>query len=203
MSRILFPDFVTTNFNTLSLQRDEKKFDRVKIENYNKERDQLTDENRRSMVPFNSKDSEDFPHRHVLTGIQEVGVFSKAFFSPGNLKILHQNIRYEVYNSSPEKIVISKQKDEQLLEAMRRIYLQNSDNPTSVEDMKSEIVKLNELVLKDTVPRILSEVYQYKKYLVDISKIREPIKLPVNSSVTGTKLYERGPSDVLGLDVYK
>jgi hypothetical protein len=67
--------------------------------------------------------------------------------------------------------------------------------------MKKEISRLNDLVLKDTVPRILSEIAQYKKYLQDIDKIRTPVKLPINTSVIGTKLYNRGPADVLGIFV--
>jgi hypothetical protein len=102
---------------------------------------------------------------------------------------------------SKGKTVISRQKDSEVLEAMRRIYLQNSINPENILDMKKEMLRLNTMVLNDTVPRILSEVAQYKKYLEDIAQVRTPVKLPVNSSVTGTKIYERGPADVLGLFV--
>lgn len=201
MSRILVPDLVTTNFNTLSFQRDVDVLEYKNIEKYSKERDDFSDAEKRSMVPFNNKDAETFPHKHVLTGIQEHGPFSKAFFSVDNLKWLHQNIRYQVYIKSVDQTVISKQKDEQLLEAMRRLFLEHSDNPTDIQGIKKDLLRLNTIVLNEVVPRILSEIYQYKKYLSDIDQIRTPIKLPVNSSVTGTKLYKRGPADVLGIFV--
>ncbi len=101
---------------------------------------------------------------------------------------------------SKDNSVISKQKDEQLLEAMRRLFLQNSNNPVDASGIKKELLRLNEIVLEDTVPRILSELYQYKKYLQDIEKVATPNLLPINSSVTGTKL-NRSAADVLGIFV--
>jgi hypothetical protein len=84
---------------------------------------------------------------------------------------------------------------------MRRIYLQNSNNPETPGGIRVELLRLNDLVIKDIIPRILSEIIQNKTYLRDIEKIRVPNNLPVNTSVIGTKLYERGPADVLGLNV--
>ena len=203
MSRILVPDLVTTNFNTLSFQRDVDRLGYKTIEDHTIERQTFNDAEKHGIVKFNSKDQESFPHKHVLTGIQEHGPFSKAFFSVDNMKWLHQNIRYQVYIKSKDNTIISKQKDEQLLEAMRRLFLEHSDNPTDTQGIRKELTRLDEIVLNEVVPRILSEIYQYKKYLSDIDQVRKPIGLPINSSVTGTKLYNRGPSDVLGLDVYK
>lgn len=200
MSRILVPDLVTTNFDKLSFQRDVDVLTYNTIEDYTKDRDNFTDAEKRSMVPFNSKDSEDFPNRHVLTGIQEHGPFSRAFFSKENITWLHRNIRYKVYIMSKDNSIISKQKDEQLLEAMRRLFLQNSNNPVDGPGIKKELLRLNNIVLEDTVPRILSELYQYRKYLQDIEKVATPNLLPINSSVTGTKL-NRSAADVLGIFV--
>lgn len=200
MSRILVPDLVTTNFDKLSFQRDVDVLTYKTIEDYTKERDNFSDAEKRSMVPFNSKDSEDFPNRHVLTGIQEHGPFSKAFFSKENMQWLHRNIRYKVYMMSDDNSVISRQKDEQLLEAMRRLFLENSNNPVDINGIKKELLRLNNIVLNDTVPRILSELYQYRKYLADIEKVATPNLLPINSSVTGTKL-NRSAADVLGIFV--
>lgn len=200
MSRILVPDLVTTNFDKLSFQRDVDVLTYKTIEDYTKERDNFSDAEKRSMVPFNSKDREDFPNRHVLTGIQEHGPFSRAFFSKENLAWLHRNIRYRVYTLSDDNSVISKQKDEQLLEAMRRLFLQHSNNPVDGPTIKKELLRLNNLVLNDTVPRIISELYQYRKYLSDIEKVATPNLLPINSSVTGTKL-NRSAADVLGIFV--
>jgi hypothetical protein len=189
---------ITKDLSFPEIQRDVDKLKYNVDLDYLEKRDTFNDAQERSMVQFNSKDLEEFPHKHVLTGIQELGPFSRAFFSTDNVSFLHSNIRYIVYKQN--NTIISRQKDEQLLEAMRRLYLENSNNPDTQEEIKNELVRLNSIVLNEVVPRILREMKNYMKYLSDIEKIREPISLPINSSITGTKLYERGPADVLGLN---
>jgi hypothetical protein len=197
----IVPDLISTNFDKLSFQKTKDDLEYRTIAQLYKEREVINDATNIDKFQFTSKDEESFPHRYVLTGIQELNTFNKLFFSKQNLEWLHSNIRYEVYNNSSSKTVISKQRDSDVLESMRRIYLQNSNNPETKNEMKEEILRLNKLVLKDIVPRILSEITQYKTYLRDIEKVRTPNNLPLNTSVTGTKLYERGPADVLGLEV--
>lgn len=190
-------DLVTLNLSP-DFQREKQLRE---FETYVTNRQGFPNASESKMGGLNNREKETAPHRHVLTGIQEIGPFSKAYFSVENMKWLHSNIRFKVYELSGNKTVISRQKDSELLEVMRRVYLQNSMNPDSPVRMRNEMARLNQFVLDDVVPRILSEVKQYKQYLVDINKIRTPITLPMNTSVTGTKLYERGPADVLGLDV--
>lgn len=197
----LVPDLITTNFDTLSFQKTKDDLQYRNINQLQEERQVFNNASDIKKFKFVSKDKETFPYRYVLTGIQELNPFNKLFFSEENLQWLHSNIRYEVYNKSINKTVISKQRDSDVLESMRRIYLQNSNNPESKDEMKEEILRLNRLVLKDIVPRIVSEIIQYTQYLRDIEKIRPPNRLPENTSITGTKLYERGPADVLGLEV--
>lgn len=197
----IVPDLITTNFDRFSFQKTKDDLEYRNINQLQKEREVFDNASDINRFKFVSKDEETFPFRYVLTGIQELNPFNKIFFSKYNLEWIHSRIRYEVYNNSINKTVISKQRDSDVLESMRRIYLQNSNNPETKMEMKEEILRLNKLVLKDTVPRILSEITQYKTYLRDIEKIRPPNSLPINTSVTGTKLYERGPADVLGLEV--
>jgi hypothetical protein len=197
----IVPDLITTNFDKFSFQKTKDDLEYRTIGQINKEREVINNASSIKKFQFTTKDDETFPYRYVLTGIQELNTFNKLFFSEQNLQWLHSNIRYEVYNNSINNTVISKQRDSDVLESMRRIYLQNSNNPETKIEMKEEILRLNKLVLKDTVPRIVSEITQYKTYLRDIEKIRQPNSLPVNTSVVGTKLYERGPADVLGLEV--
>lgn len=185
------PDF-SKNLDPVQFQRQQLR----SIQQIEEERLILNDASSRGQVPFNSKDEEKFPHKYVLTGIQEHGPFSKVFFSKKNLEWLHANIRYTVYITN--KTVISKQRDSELLECMRRIYLQNSNNPESKEGIKIELLRLNNLVIADIVPRILNGIIQNNIYLKDIEKIKVPIQLPLNTAVTGTKL-NRGEADVLGL----
>jgi hypothetical protein len=206
MSRIVVPDLVTTNFNPLSFQISPHQPGRYRtIEEVKDERMVFNDASGRKQSIFTTKDTDDFPYKYVLTGIQEHGPFSQAFFSVDNLKWLHSNIRYQVYSRT--KTVVSKQDDTHLTHYMRYIYLQNSVNPGSIEEMRAEILRLNNLVIEEVVPKIISELTQYTSYLRDIERVRIPHAIPENSSVVGTKMYgegRNGPADILGLtaDIY-
>jgi hypothetical protein len=143
----------------------------------------------------------DTPHRSILTGIQELSPFSKAFFSRQNIDWIQTNMRYEVYNKTERKYVISVQDETNLLIIMRAIYLQNSTNPRTHDKQKAEILRLNQMVIDYSVPHIIEELLQYRDYLNDISANAIPLERPKNVSVAGTKTYggPLGFSDVLGL----
>jgi hypothetical protein len=195
----LVPDFVKTNLGPFEIQKDLSPSGYRTINQINEERNIFPSAAKLKSQPLNSKEKEDFPYKHVLKGIQELGPFGKVFFSKKNMEWLHKNIRYGVYVKSVDKTVISTQRDMDLLESMRRIYLQKSNNPKNIEDIKNELIRINTLVLQDIIPRILSEITQYKLYLRDIQQDKKINTLPVNVSVIGTKLEDRGPADVLGL----
>jgi len=140
----------------------------------------------------------DTPYTSILEGVQELTPFSKAFFSSQNVSWLQSHIRHAVFLKSDRKHVISNQDETNLIIVMRSIYLQNSTNPLSPDAMRVEILRLNGLVIDEVVPDILSELEQYSKYLIDISRNGIPLERPKNTSVVGTKTYG-GYSDVYGL----
>lgn len=197
---IQVPDLITTNINPLYFQITQPETKYRTIEEIEIERNSIGDAKYRKEQKMTNNNSYETPYKNVLTGIQELGPFSKAFFSKQNLELIQENIRYIVYTKS--KNIISKQDETNLVVIMREIYLQNSRNPSSnIQLMRDELKRLNDLVYAKVIPNILSEILQYKTYLSDIDKVRTPIQLPVNTSSVGTKT-NRGFSDVLGLDVY-
>ena len=68
---------------------------------------------------------------------------------------------------------------------MRSIYLQYSPNLNKL--YKEQIGYLNKLVVEWCVPKILSELEQYKGYIKDIETLPTPIPRPLNMSNTGMK----------------
>lgn len=197
---IQVPDLVTSNIDPLYFQTIQPDTGYRTIEEVEQQRTYMGDAKYRKQQNMTDKSLYETPYKNVLTGIQELGPFSKAFFSKQNLDLIQENIRYIVYTKS--KNVISTQDETNLVVIMREVYLQNSRNPSSnIELMRAEIKRLNDLVYAKVVPSILSEILQYKAYLSDIDKVRTPIELPINSTRVGLKT-TRGFSDVLGLDVY-
>ena len=149
----------------------------------------------RDLTPYKGK-----KNISILEGIQTIYPFSELFFSEENVKWLQSNIRHKIYILSSNKYVISNQDERELMLIMRAIYLQNSNNPEKQEEYTKEILKLNKLVMEYVIPSIISEIEQYSNYIKDISQVATPIPLPIATSIHGTKLYDRGPSDVLGID---
>lgn len=141
------------------------------------------------------------PYTKVLTGIQELNPFSKAFFSRKNIDFLQSAIRYGVYIQSDKKRVIDNQDETILIVIMRSVYLEKSSKPTSIEEFRKEIIRLNKAVVEDTVPKILVQLDAYDDYLTRLNGIREPLEYGKNMSNAGMKAYtSRGPSDVWGLN---
>jgi len=68
---------------------------------------------------------------------------------------------------------------------MRSIYLQHSVNLDYY--YKEQIEYMNNLVLNNTVPTILSEIKQYIGYIENVEKLPIPLELPENLSSAGTR----------------
>ena len=132
-----------------------------------------------------------------LQGIHEQTPLNNAFFSQENTDRIQQEIRglvYKITESDPDPIleghrpvVISRQNDTQLQLVMRSIYLQYAKHTN--EDILSQVKQLNDLVIKETVPGIITNVKSYIGYSKDIQKLPSPLDHPINPSMKGEKTY--------------
>ena len=140
----------------------------------------------------------EFTHTSILSGIQQLGDFSRIFFSKQNVEWVQLHLRYAVYKASGN--VISNQSEQELLLIMRAVYLQESINPANASGYKKELLRLNNRVIHGIVPKLVKEVEMYQKYLKDA--LRNPVPMidrPIHVSSAGTK-GNAGFSDVLGVD---
>ena len=111
---------------------------------------------------------------------------SRAFFSKGNVVILQNGIRANVYKQT--KKVIAYQNEDNLKVVMRSIFLQHSANlPMSITE---QIVALNQKVYDYCVPSVVNELEGYIKYKRDISTMAVPIDRPIYSSMRGSNPLE-------------
>jgi hypothetical protein len=124
-------------------------------------------------------------------GIHEKNIINQLFFSSKNIVSVQNMIRLSVHKFS--KFIIGKQSNEELLIVMRSIYLQYSQNPVISDPIKQkkiihkEIFRLNQIVVNEVVPNVVSETQQYIHYLKDISQVAQPHQRGKNDSVKGTK----------------
>lgn len=110
---------------------------------------------------------------------------NSAFFSPANVEIIQNKIRYEVYVKSGNKHIIDKQSTDDLLIVMRSMYYQYGKNLP--DHIKEQVIELNQIVSDWSVPKILAEIEMYYQYRKDISTMPVPLSHPVLLNSAGTR----------------
>ena len=74
---------------------------------------------------------------------------------------------------------------------MRSIYLNNcTNNYKNMNDVKKEIIKLNDLVVNYSVDNIFKNIKSHELYLKKINNDLEPINIPSNTHSKGDKQLE-------------
>lgn len=125
--------------------------------------------------------------RKNLVGGQtvECNMLNQIFFSAENIENLQTRIRYSVWLESDKKHIIGRQNDTELALIMRSIYLTYGKNlPLHIQQ---QVRDLNDLVVRDAVSKILSQIEQHLMYLFHKSTQPMPLQLPVSMSSAGTK----------------
>jgi len=121
----------------------------------------------------------------MMTGIYEPTTLNKLYFSKANLNIVHDIIRYTVYNNTNEKYIIGKQSDIDIQIIMRSMFLQHS--PNLENNITKQIEFLNNKVVEWVVPKIIVEIEQYFGYLNSVQYLPDPIDRPTNMSSKGER----------------
>jgi hypothetical protein len=106
-----------------------------------------------------------------------------AFFSPENVQIIQNNIRYQVWKKTTQ--MIDPQSADDLLIIMRAMYYQYGKNqPTHIRE---QIEELNEIVSNWCIHKILPEIDIYLQYRKDISTLPVPFEHPMLLNTAGTR----------------
>lgn len=126
-------------------------------------------------------------NREAVQGVLTPTPLSDLYFSQANVEALHQGIRYKVFMQTQK--VIDKQSDAELRIIMRAVFFSEALHlPTN---LVPQVQALNESVLKQTVPNIISNLKQYEQYRVDQSRLRTPLAKPEN--IRSHKILDLGP----------
>lgn len=108
-----------------------------------------------------------------------------AFFSIENLDVIQNRLRATIQQRTG--YAIDRQSDTDLTVIMRKVYAERAN---SSEDVKTEVARLNDIVLSIVVPMVATGVAGYLAYLKDASALPEPLPRGVQTSVKGTKTFE-------------
>ena len=110
-----------------------------------------------------------------LSSMMEKTPLSSVFFSKTNLDKIQNRIIQEVRLRGYH---IGRQDDTQVQIIQRSIYLSYSKN--LYHNINEQVINLNNKVINDSVPKIVSEVKQYLMYIKDITSPRDIMSHPVN-----------------------
>jgi hypothetical protein len=148
------------------------------------------------------------PIKNVVTE----SLLSQMFFSDKNMQSIQNILRLLMYKHA--SVVIDNQSPEELLIIMRSVYLEYSSHP-EVIDQKSpmdrvqrvlpkytnEVARLNEIVVNQIVPKVLSQLQQYMDYIRDATEQPYIMDRPTNDSVAGKKEYRSITGVLLGTEL--
>ena len=136
------------------------------------------------------------------------------FFSNENLHQIQNVIKLLVFKYTNK--IIDNQSKEELLIIMRSIYLEYFHQPidynetldeqtkkVAITQTQIEVKRLNELVINEIIPKIISELQQYFDYIRDASKPfggkKNFLELsPINTNIKGETVYRSITSVLLG-----
>lgn len=106
---------------------------------------------------------------------------SDAFFAQANVDHLQARLRDVILDKTG--YAIDRQSDEQLLIAMRYVFMQSARHQGGAREVR----RLNELVLAEIVPQVGAGLAQYLTYLRDASQMYTPLPRGQATSLKGTK----------------
>jgi len=120
----------------------------------------------------------------ALTGNWEDSTLSVAFFSIGNIQILHNALRAGVYRRSNGRYILPQQCTDTLKVIMRGTFLSEAEHRP--DQITEQIVALNDSITRFCVNQLYGEAGGYLKYRQDASTLRVPMELPIHISNTKT-----------------
>jgi hypothetical protein len=126
--------------------------------------------------------SEQMHYRHLNTPLNTV------FFSQSNIDSLQEQLQDRISEMSNGKFKIGRQSESDLLLIMRSYYLQHADN--NPDEVARELIQLNQRVVAFASNRIMVELVAYERYRKDILDFPEPLDLPKDMHIKGTRTGE-------------
>jgi hypothetical protein len=115
-------------------------------------------------------------YNDAIKGDIEDNILAKVFFSKNNIDILQDGLRAGVYKMSDNKFKIPPQSVDNMKIIMRQVYLQHSNN--DLTNVRSEIERLNQIILNSIIPTVYNSAISYNKYRLDQSTLVSPLEHP-------------------------
>ena len=110
---------------------------------------------------------------------------SKMFFSDRNVKRIQQKIKNAIYERTAKEFKMNVDQDENdLLIAMTAVFKENARHLP--HQIVRQVKRLNQKVVDDIVPDMITMIRQEKQYLKEINEPIKPIMRPMNVNNAGS-----------------
>lgn len=115
----------------------------------------------------------------------EQGDLENYFFSNENIELINKQLIMTVFKKTNGEFKISPQKNETLIIVMRYTFIEYARHlPYDIAD---QIRDLNNIVIGQILPNVITQITQRKEYIRVISTPREILSYPISES-TSNKL---------------
>ncbi|MCJ7636415.1 MAG: hypothetical protein MUO21_02905 [Nitrososphaeraceae archaeon] len=122
----------------------------------------------------------------ALKGIQTESELSKLFFSDENFKRIQKSIKKAVFVRTGGQFKLDvDQEQRDVFIAMRAVYMEHARFLPG--QIVRQVKRLNQKVISEILPGIITEIRQYYGYLKEINKPLDPIPRPLNMSNAGRR----------------
>lgn len=120
----------------------------------------------------------------ALKGIHNTSDMSKLYFSDNNMKRLQKMLKKAVLKKSCGKYILAVDQDRaSMLIVMKAVYLEHAKFLPN--QIVRQVKNLNNKVIQELLPGVLSNIKQYFGYLEDINTPIKPIDRPINVGSKG------------------
>jgi hypothetical protein len=150
--------------------------------------------------------------KHLFKNLYGETPLTFLFFSKSNIESIQNLIRFLVHRETGQSV--DKQSYNELMIIMRSIFLEYSAHPALLDPKMSdaqkevllaqytkEVERLNDIVINQIVPKVISQLQQYMDYLRDVNRPAYRENIPANSSDSGQRQYRSITQVLIGGDL--
>jgi len=154
---------------------------------YNSRQTIIDDKHKMPFEMFHERGSLSYKNDSIKA-THDSSLLNQAFFSQSNIDQIQNMIRHDIYKMSNGMYTIGKQSNTELIIIMRSIYFQYARHLLDNTTIRDQVEELNIKVVRDSVPKILSQIQQYYGYMRDSTTMHDPMELPKPGRVFGRKV---------------
>lgn len=128
---------------------------------------------------YNNPDSTNYEYDRTASKL------SKMFYDDKNISLIQKMIIHSVFKNTKGEYLIERQNPQDLMVVMMNVFSNYAKNIP--DKLCQQVYELNEIVVDEVVPEIISQIKMNDVYLSDVFGLPDVLNLPKNMSSKGMK----------------